>query len=191
MLRNVVRHNDQPDNIKWKLSSSGEYSSKSAYETQFLGTIATPALSSIWKTWAPPKCKFFAWLILQNRVWSSDRLARRGWPHNTSCALCRQTMETALHLLAGCRFTRRIWESIALWIQEPLLKPSNWKIANSALEWWSNITTLPESRRKEFAALRYSSCGSSGTNVTQESSTRESLASARYLVRLRRRWPLG
>ena len=143
LLRNVVRHNDQPDNIKWKLSSSGEYSSKSAYEAQFLGTIATPALSSIWKTWAPPKCKFFAWLILQNRVWSSDRLARRGWPHNTSCALCRQTMETALHLLADCRFTRRIWESIALWIQEPLLKPSNWKIANSAL--------YRESRRKEFA----------------------------------------
>ena len=179
----MVRHNDQPDNIKWKLSSSGEYSSKSACEAQFLGTIATPALSSIWKTWALPKCKFFAWLILQNRVWSSDRLARRGWPHNTSCALCRQKMETALHLLADCRFTRRVWESNALWIQEPLLKPSNWKIANSAL--------YRESRRKEFAALCYSSCGSSGTNVTQESSTGESPASARYSERLRRRWPLG
>jgi hypothetical protein len=25
--------------------------------------------SLVWKPWAPPKCKTFAWLIIQNRVW--------------------------------------------------------------------------------------------------------------------------
>jgi len=125
LVRGAVRRNDRVDTITWKLSPSGEYLSKSAYKAQFVGSNAAPALSNIWRTWAPPKCKLFAWFILQNRVWSSDRLARRGWPHSTSCTLYRQTMETALHLLADYRFTRIIWESIALWIQGPLLKPSN------------------------------------------------------------------
>ncbi|KAG2586402.1 hypothetical protein PVAP13_5NG037608, partial [Panicum virgatum] len=51
------------------------------------------------------------------------------------------------------RTSWRRWEGIALWIQEPLLKPSNWKIANSALEWWSNITTLPGIPKKGIRSL--------------------------------------
>jgi len=153
LVRQTVLQNGTHDTIKWKLSATGEYSTASAYKAQFLGTIAAPNLSCIWRTWAPPKCKFFAWLILQNRVWSADRLATRGWPHNATCALCRQTMETALHLLAECRFTRRIWDHIALWVQEPLLKPSNWKIANTALEWWINIMTTARTPRKALRSL--------------------------------------
>jgi hypothetical protein len=55
-----------------------------------------------------PKCKLFAWLIFQNRVWTSDRLARREWDHCPSCPLCRQTMEIAHHLLASCRYTQNL-----------------------------------------------------------------------------------
>jgi len=62
-------------------------------------------------------------------------------------------METALHLLADCRFTRRIWDHIALWVQEPLLKPSNWRIANTAFEWWINITTTAGMPRKAIRSL--------------------------------------
>jgi hypothetical protein len=53
----------QEDTIIWKLTKSGTYSATSAYKAQFLGCAATPTISSIWKSWAPPKCKFFAWLI--------------------------------------------------------------------------------------------------------------------------------
>jgi hypothetical protein len=31
---------------------------------------------------APPPCKMFIWLVLKNRVWTADRLAKRGLPHN-------------------------------------------------------------------------------------------------------------
>jgi hypothetical protein len=76
------------DTIKWKLTKSGVYTAASAYKAQFLGCTTTPPINSIWKTWAPPKCKFFAWLITQNRVWSTNRLAARWWPHNDSYVLC-------------------------------------------------------------------------------------------------------
>ena len=80
-VQGAVRHNDQADTITWKLSPSGEYSSKSAYKAQFVGSTPAPTLASMWRTWAPPKYKFFAWLILQNRVRSSDRPNEDGQQH--------------------------------------------------------------------------------------------------------------
>ena len=43
--------------------------------------------------------EYSAWLIIKNRVWTSDRLAARGWPRNEVCPLCRQVLETAHHQL--------------------------------------------------------------------------------------------
>ena len=33
--------------------------------------------------------------------------------------VCHQTLETAKHLLADCRYTRRIWEYISTWAEQP------------------------------------------------------------------------
>lgn len=109
----VQLQSQQVDNITWKFTQNGQYTAASAYKAQFVGITKIPSIASIWKSWAPPKCKFFAWLILQNRVWSSDRLAKRGWDHNPTCPLCRCAMETTHHMLAECRLTRRIWTLIA------------------------------------------------------------------------------
>jgi mannosylglycoprotein endo-beta-mannosidase len=112
MLWNLVQgtalRHDQEDRITWSLTLHGEYTAASAYLAQFNGCIAAPDIAIIWKTWAPPKCKLFSWLIFQNRVWTSDRLARREWDHCPSCPLCRQTMEIAHHLLASCRYTQNL-----------------------------------------------------------------------------------
>jgi hypothetical protein len=62
------------DSITWKFTNSGEYSVASAYNAQFEGMTNSYMMKAVWKTWAPPKCKLFAWLILQNRVWTADRL---------------------------------------------------------------------------------------------------------------------
>jgi hypothetical protein len=85
----------QADTIVWNRHDT--YTVASAYKAQFVGFAKAPEMVTIWATWAPQKCKFFAWLILQNRVWTSDRLARIEWDHNPSCLLCRTTMETTLH----------------------------------------------------------------------------------------------
>jgi hypothetical protein len=96
------------DGITWKLTNSGEYTAASAYNAQFEGMINSYMMKTVWKTWAPSKCKLFAWLVLQNRVWTADRLQRRGWPNCGNCQLCKQEPETVAHMLFKCRYTLRI-----------------------------------------------------------------------------------
>jgi hypothetical protein len=75
IISNVVPHQDIPDKHIWRLSSSGLYTAKSAYEALFQGSIPFEPYQQIWKTWAP-RCRFFMWLVAHNRCWTADRLAR-------------------------------------------------------------------------------------------------------------------
>ena len=67
-LEGVILDHDTQDTITWKLKESGTYSTSSAYSLQFEGRTSTPLLKTVWKVWATPKCKLFAWLIIHNRV---------------------------------------------------------------------------------------------------------------------------
>jgi hypothetical protein len=112
MVDGFILQPEIPDRYKWKLTQDGSYSSKSAYKAFFVGSIKFGPWRRIWKTWAPPRCKFFIWLVLHNRVWTADRLARRNLPHPESCPLCDQVDETINHLLVGCVFARQVWSLI-------------------------------------------------------------------------------
>jgi hypothetical protein len=49
-----------------------------------------------------PVASFFAWLLLQNRVWTADRLLPRQWQNEYFYPLSRRNMETACHLFLEC-----------------------------------------------------------------------------------------
>jgi hypothetical protein len=72
-----------------EFTATEEYSAASAYNAKFEGMVNSYMMEAVWKTWSPPKCKLFAWLILQNRVWTADRLQKRGWPNCGNCQLTR------------------------------------------------------------------------------------------------------
>lgn len=97
------------DKHTWRFTQSGVYSSKSAYEAFFLGTIRFAPWKGIWKTWSPPRCKFFLWLAINNRCWTAERLAKRNLPHPSACPLCDQAEETMDHLLISRVFAREVW----------------------------------------------------------------------------------
>jgi hypothetical protein len=49
--------------------------------------------SLVWNPWSMGSSKvqdFFAWLVLQNRVWMAARLAQRGYQKFGLCELCNQ-----------------------------------------------------------------------------------------------------
>ena len=97
------------DSHIWRFSSSGQYSAKSAYASFFIGSTQFGPFERIWKSWAPPKCRFFLWLVAHDRCWTADRLAKRGLPHPEQCPLCDQEDETINHLLVSCVFSRQFW----------------------------------------------------------------------------------
>jgi hypothetical protein len=75
--------------------------------------------SSVWRVWAPSKCKFFIWLVLQNRVWTADRLQQRGWQNQYFCPFCIRSLETVSHLFLECPVSHQVWLAIRRWAALP------------------------------------------------------------------------
>lgn len=138
----TVLHEEE-DSIKWKFDATGSYSAKSAYEMQFLGRISKPALGSVWSVRCEGKIRFFLWLLLQNRLWTVDRLAARGWPHDDQCCLCDQEMEMARHLVLECPFSKEIWASL---IERPRMCRAA-EQSTSLSGWWNRLLKI-NSRKK-------------------------------------------
>jgi hypothetical protein len=100
------------DHVRWAWESTGQYTARSAHACRFFGREHDLAATVIWQSRAPLWCKFFAWLAMKNRCWTSERLARRGLPHQAACPLCDQEQETIDHILVSCVFARSVWHSI-------------------------------------------------------------------------------
>jgi hypothetical protein len=69
---------EQLDRFIWKWSSTGEFSSSSAYWAVFLGRTSLAGADRIWKVQAPGRCCFFGWLVLHGRCWTWNRLRQHG-----------------------------------------------------------------------------------------------------------------
>lgn len=66
----------RPDTIRWTLSNSGQYTTKTTYNAQFDNGSTCPFRALIWKIWAPGKIKMFLWLLHHDRLWCNDRLQK-------------------------------------------------------------------------------------------------------------------
>jgi hypothetical protein len=88
------------------------YSTSSAYHALFVGQSGIPCMSVLRKARAPPACKFFLWLALLDRCWTSERLQRHNLQNNGPCDLCSQETEMINHHLLQCSFSRDIWFAV-------------------------------------------------------------------------------
>jgi hypothetical protein len=43
----------------FSIAPDGMFSAKSAYNGLFMGSVSFGHFTRVWKTWAPPKCRFF------------------------------------------------------------------------------------------------------------------------------------
>lgn len=75
----------EPDTMIWRWTSNGKYSVSSAYECQFRGSVAFFPATVIWRACAEPKCKFFAWLVVHNRILTVENMNKETG-HVTSSA---------------------------------------------------------------------------------------------------------
>jgi hypothetical protein len=64
-ISNIQIHLDMDVDISWKLMPNGQYSTKSAYEMQFFGSIISSMDKTIWKAWAPTKVSFLCGFLVK------------------------------------------------------------------------------------------------------------------------------
>ena len=103
--------------------------------------------------WAPPKCKFFLWLLLQDRLWTAARLQVHGWENNYFCGLCIRNLETVLHLFVECPLSRTIWEHVAIWSNTENLHPAQWGEAMDVEDWFLKIIESGSKKAHTLAIL--------------------------------------
>jgi hypothetical protein len=92
-----------------------------------------PGAKELCKTVVPPRCKFFIWLALLGRCWTSDRLQRHQLQNNGPCALCSQANETIDHLTISCVFSKEVWFRLLRVAGFQYLTPTD---APSLVDWW-------------------------------------------------------
>ncbi|KAM0851405.1 hypothetical protein ACQ4PT_052428 [Festuca glaucescens] len=96
------------DSFRWKWTSSGSFTARSAYLAFFGGTTAMPGAAHIWDSFAPMAYRMHAWLALRRRCWTADRHLLRGLQSHVLCPMCTAVDETIDHLSVGCAFALRV-----------------------------------------------------------------------------------
>jgi hypothetical protein len=91
-------------------------------------------------------------LALKNKVWTADRLAKRGLSHPATCPLCDQADETIQHILISCVFARQVWTLILIRMGLDALAPQPGSFRFSS--WWcQGLKNIEKSSRKGFNSL--------------------------------------
>ena len=107
-------HSGSPDHLYWGLSSSGLFTTKSAY--QMLACTESPhtgrTWNLIWKWIGPQRIRNFMWLAVQDRLMTNVERARRHLGSSEMCELCGVGRETTLHVLRDCWFAKRLWYNL-------------------------------------------------------------------------------
>lgn len=140
-----------PDQLVWKWTADGEYSSSSAYRAFFNGSTSMLGAREVWQASVPPKVKFFLWIALHGRVWTAERCRRHGLQQNTDCALCDQADESSDHLFCSCVFTREVWHRVLTLLGIPHLCP----VGDRPLDvWWMEARgALSGALRRSFDSV--------------------------------------
>jgi hypothetical protein len=112
-LLSEVQLSEEKDTIIWKWTVTGEYSTSSTHEVQFLGAYPLFRASTIWQAKTEDKYRFFAWLAVQGKAPTADNLTKKNWSCNAQCSLCYCINETNEHLLTECNFAEAVWDRVA------------------------------------------------------------------------------
>jgi hypothetical protein len=161
-----VQLSNSPDEFRWRWTADGNYSAKSAYSIQFQGSFCTFNSMALWTTNAEGKHRLFAWLLVQNRILTADRLLARNWPCNPICILCDQDLETADHLCLHCVYAREVWQRVLsglmAWLQSMYLM---FLLRLGGILQFRGGLRINGARQRRFLSTLPGACGRRGIEV--------------------------
>ena len=102
----------EEDSVFWKEGRDGLFRVKKAYNVLASPIVTVFLKNNIWVDKVPTKIAFFAWEAAWGKVFTLDRLQRRGWQFPNYCFLCGCKEETINHILIRCTVVRVLWDII-------------------------------------------------------------------------------
>lgn len=118
-LRTRIQDFDLPDGVDQRIFCQGnnKYSASKLYKLAFL-EVQTPAVFRwVCKSKVTPRVKFFAWLILLDRLNTKNMLVRRHFnvQPDSLCVLCNDGLEETIdHLFFDGSFAKMCWDKIGI-----------------------------------------------------------------------------
>lgn len=108
------------DSWRWKHTSSGVFSVKSAYQLLVSESTSTDkqVYNLIWGSKVPTKVAAFCWKLVQNKIPTMVNLQKRGVQlggGSNRCPFCSSKDETEDHLFLLCAQSAKIWKSCDQW----------------------------------------------------------------------------
>ena len=77
------------------------------------------------KVYSPPfrttldsKLREFQYKILNNIVFTNDKLFRFGLSHSPNCTFCNEEPESLEHLLLRCKVSSEFWKEVLSWLRQ-------------------------------------------------------------------------
>ncbi|KAL8129251.1 LOW QUALITY PROTEIN: hypothetical protein V2J09_018406 [Rumex salicifolius] len=144
----LAHHWEGKDQMAWRGTSSGRFSTASAYALLRdipMDTTDYPNLFRIlWKIKAAERIKLFGWKVLKRRILTNAERVRRHLAINSLCGVCSRESETLLHLLRDYHETK------------PKIVPLNhWGVFSSlTLGDWLEWNLKPQGSKEDVGAWR-------------------------------------
>ena len=82
-----VQLSQQPDQLRWKLTRTEEFTVKSMC-LDFINSSSIPSSKHVWRVKVPLKIKVFMWFVHKQVILTKDNLAKRNWTGPTRCSFC-------------------------------------------------------------------------------------------------------
>jgi hypothetical protein len=119
LLRDVVLTTEADvRRCPWE-DAAQKLSSAALYKMVAASGIECEYYKFIWENYAPPKVKFFGWLLVQNRIQTKENLLKKHCLDSDTCEVCDSgATESAAHLIAGCSFSSGFWQRVGIEVEE-------------------------------------------------------------------------
>lgn len=112
LLQDVALNNDQDRRTCFFEDSSQRLVAGLIYQASVRGDHDCASYAFVWKTFAPPRVKFFAWLLTKERIHCRTNLQHKSIVDDATCEVCKGAPETVDHIFSGCPFVHSFWASI-------------------------------------------------------------------------------
>ena len=125
------------DGSWWHLRRNGRFDIRSFYDSLCESSHVAFPWKSIWRTKAPLRVRFFAWMVAWNKILTCDNLIKRGYTMTSWCCMCKCNGETVDHLLIHCPVASFLW----CWILSAF--GISWvcsgNVADLLFSWWNGL----------------------------------------------------